>query len=361
MGFSIKGINGYIEIFDDHLILYKTEIGFNLKTKITSEKVYFLKSISALEFKAPSKYFNGYLKIVSSDPNSLPFSNRKQNENINSIILRQSKTNSAELYTKAYQFLLSEIRFTQSALSETRTVNNTQKKISDDIDNNQLLKQTQVGSNVTYSKKNHKFTFVVWIIAFFLFLIILISFSGTLTTKGSLYKEEITNSKLFNVGYDSNIDHLSYTLIEEYVSKLPVCRVEGIKHQKVVDEVLLSNRLACKALITETVTDSLVVNTIGKILLELINKDPSIDEILLWLYSDKDKIVSGKASDVAAVIWAPNGELGYVTKKNALNYDRSNYKLNYVFILTQQDRNLEKTFEDIKIEDNAIDIFDLFK
>lgn len=361
MGFSIKGVNGYIDVYGDHLILYKTEIGFNLKTKIISENVYNFNSISDIEFKAPSKYFNGYLKVISPNPNSLPLGNQKQAKNSNSIILRKSKSNSAEQYTKAYKFLLHEIRFSQSALPEMTTENKAQKKIFDDMDNDQLLKQTQVSSDVAYQKKNNKFTYLVWIIAFFLFLIILTYHLGDFTINGIQYKEEVTDSKILNVGYDSSVNHLSYTLIEEYVSKLPVCRVEESKHHKVIDKVLISNRLSCKALITETVNDSLVVNTIGKILMDLINKDPSVDEILLWLYSDKDKLVSGWGSDIAAVIWAPNGKLGDVTKKNALYYDRSNYKLNYVFILDQQYRDREKVLDDIKIEDIDIDIFNLSK
>jgi hypothetical protein len=59
----------------------------------------------------------------------------------------------------------------------------------------------------------------------------------------------------------------------------------------------------------------------------LTSKDSDIDEIILWLYSDKE--ISNSTFDIGTAIWAPNGKLGNIDANIAQNNNRVNYKIDY--------------------------------
>lgn len=69
-------------------------------------------------------------------------------------------------------------------------------------------------------------------------------------------------------------------------------------------------------------------STANKIILDIIDNDKDIDEIILWLYSDKDLIDSG-TYDIGSIVFAPLGDLGNVNSEIALGNDKSSYKISY--------------------------------
>ncbi|NCB20647.1 MAG: hypothetical protein EOM88_01830 [Clostridia bacterium] len=82
------------------------------------------------------------------------------------------------------------------------------------------------------------------------------------------------------------------------------------------------------AVINSVIDQDIAKSTANKIILDIIVNDKDVDEIILWLYSDKDLIDSG-AYDIGSVIFAPLGDLGNVNSEIALNNDKSSYKISY--------------------------------
>lgn len=55
--------------------------------------------------------------------------------------------------------------------------------------------------------------------------------------------------------------------------------------------------------------------------------DLDIDEIILWLYSDKE--ISNSTFDIGTAVWAPNGKSGDIDANIAENNNRDSYKIDY--------------------------------
>lgn len=81
-------------------------------------------------------------------------------------------------------------------------------------------------------------------------------------------------------------------------------------------------------IVIKDMDDTQVEPTIKKIVTDIVSKDREIDELALWLYSDKDLIYGGPY-DIGSVIWAYDGKLGEVTPVIVESNDRSNYKIVY--------------------------------
>jgi hypothetical protein len=69
-------------------------------------------------------------------------------------------------------------------------------------------------------------------------------------------------------------------------------------------------------------------STANKIILDIVANDKDIDEIILWLYGDRD-LINGGTYDIGTVIFAPFGDLGNVNSEIALSNDKSSYKISY--------------------------------
>ena len=65
--------------------------------------------------------------------------------------------------------------------------------------------------------------------------------------------------------------------------------------------------------------------TVEKIISDITGRDGDIDEIVVWLYSDR-KLVENKDWDVATATWAPKGKLGNITASIAETNNRSSYE-----------------------------------
>jgi hypothetical protein len=77
--------------------------------------------------------------------------------------------------------------------------------------------------------------------------------------------------------------------------------------------------------VPSTIKANQVNSTVNKIVSDITSKDNDIDEIVMFLYSDKELAVNNGAYDVATAVWAPLGDLGNVTPEIAKNNDRSSY------------------------------------
>jgi len=91
-------------------------------------------------------------------------------------------------------------------------------------------------------------------------------------------------------------------------------------NRKVLYKLIISNQLKANQ----------IESTVEKIISEITSNDYDIDEIILWLYSDKDMI--NKTYDIGTAIWAPYGDLGNVDAEIANNNDRGTYEINYQII-----------------------------
>lgn len=87
-----------------------------------------------------------------------------------------------------------------------------------------------------------------------------------------------------------------------------------------------NKKMVYRIVVPPTIKESQVRPTVEKIISDITTKDNDIDEIGLFLYSDR-KLING-AYDVARATWAPGGKLGNVTPEIAINNDRSSYQIN---------------------------------
>ncbi len=86
----------------------------------------------------------------------------------------------------------------------------------------------------------------------------------------------------------------------------------------------LDKKMAYRIVVISDILEDQVTPTIQKIINDITTKDIDIDEITIWIFSDRN-LING-AYDVATATWAPEGKLGNVTPKIAKSNDRTNYK-----------------------------------
>lgn len=85
-----------------------------------------------------------------------------------------------------------------------------------------------------------------------------------------------------------------------------------------------NKKMAYRIVVSPKIKEDQVRPTIQKIISDITSKDNDIDEIELWLYSDKELVNS--AYDVAMATWSPNGKSGNITPEIAISNNRNNYK-----------------------------------
>lgn len=86
-------------------------------------------------------------------------------------------------------------------------------------------------------------------------------------------------------------------------------------------------KILYRIVVSSEIKENQVKPTIYKVISKLTEKDNDIDEITLFLYSDKE--LSEGPYDIGTATWAPFGELGNMTPEIAKNNDRSNYDISY--------------------------------
>ena len=84
-------------------------------------------------------------------------------------------------------------------------------------------------------------------------------------------------------------------------------------------------KMIYRIVVSPEIKEKQVRPTIEKIISDITSEDDDIDEIILFLYSDKK--LANSTYDVAKATWAPNGKLGGITAEIVESNDRSSYKI----------------------------------
>ena len=157
-----------------------------------------------------------------------------------------------------------------------------------------------------------------------LFLSILISF---LSCKKAESPENNPPKNLEKViEYIPKEEHVPETLEEEV--KLPeytLIKKEDISYRTSMKDVNapINKRFSYKFLVSDKIRREQIKPLFAKLIRDEASKDADIDDITIWLYSDK-KLMDG-SYDVAMATWAPAD--GEVTKDIAVSNNRDSYKL----------------------------------
>ncbi len=122
-----------------------------------------------------------------------------------------------------------------------------------------------------------------------------------------------------------NSEPLSYEIIktEDQSRKALVKRLSDYTHQELAS-LPIDKKMLYRVVVSSKIKDNQVRPIIEKIIVDLTTKDGDIDEITLFLYSDK-VLVNGPY-DIGTATWAPYGALGNVTPEIAQNNNRNGYK-----------------------------------
>ena len=160
------------------------------------------------------------------------------------------------------------------------------------------------------------------------FLIVTISFYGC--KEG---KREVETKKQVTAGNEEkkelNISPAEYEIIEiEDQSRKAFGKKSLSQYTTTEIEKLPTNKkILYKVVLSENIKENNIKPTVEQIVDKLNSDDPEIDEIILWLYSNKDAL--NNPYDIGSAIWAPNGELGNINSNIAKNNIRENYKIKY--------------------------------
>jgi len=153
-----------------------------------------------------------------------------------------------------------------------------------------------------------------------------------------LQRAEITRLKTLSKenGIDTNIQHraitkqfapVAYEIVEseDQSHKAMTKSLSSYTYQELA-KLPTDKKMGYRVVVSQTIKENQVRPTVEKIIADITSKDNDIDEIWLFLYSDKELVKDGWY-DVAKATWAPNGKLGNVTPEIAKTNNRTNYKL----------------------------------
>lgn len=129
---------------------------------------------------------------------------------------------------------------------------------------------------------------------------------------------------------------VAYEIVEsEDQSRKAITKsLSSYTHQELVS-LPIDKRMEYKVVVSPDIKENQVKPTIDKIITDITSKDNDIDEISLFLYSDKE--LANEMYDVARATWAPGGRLGNITPEIARSNDRTDYKITIQIV-----RNLEQ-------------------
>lgn len=115
-------------------------------------------------------------------------------------------------------------------------------------------------------------------------------------------------------------------------------------------------KMIYSVVLTPTIRRSQVRPTVERIITDLTERNPDLDEIGLRLYTSKDAFDNGPY-DIGMAVWAPNGQMGGVTPEIARSNDRTTYKISvrvredldqYVHMRSQHSKKFGLTEEERK-------------
>ena len=125
------------------------------------------------------------------------------------------------------------------------------------------------------------------------------------------------------------IDTADYEIVKtEDQSRKALGKKSLSQYQKSELEKLPTNKkILYRIVLSKDIKENQVKPTVEKIINKLTSDDSDIDEIILWLYSDKE--ISNSTFDIGTAIWAPDGKLGNINANIAKNNNRENYRIDY--------------------------------
>jgi len=91
-----------------------------------------------------------------------------------------------------------------------------------------------------------------------------------------------------------------------------------------ISNLPMNKRMWYRIIVSPKIKENEVRTTIEKIISDITQKDDDIDEIILFLYSDKE--LSDGPYDIGKATWAPKGKLGNITPEIAKSNNRSSYE-----------------------------------
>ncbi len=135
---------------------------------------------------------------------------------------------------------------------------------------------------------------------------------------------ETKNDKVVEVSVETadyeivNIEDQSRKALAKNLSQYEISELEKLPTNK---------KILYKIVLSKDIKENQVKPTVEKIISKLTTEDSDIDEIILWLYSDKE--LSNSSYDIGTAIWAPFGKLGNINANIAKNNNRDNYLIDY--------------------------------
>jgi len=123
------------------------------------------------------------------------------------------------------------------------------------------------------------------------------------------------------------ITPVAYKIVEsEDQSRKAITKpLSSYTHQELVS-LPIDKRMSYRVVVSSEIKENQVRPIIEQIVTDITSKDNDIDEISIFLYSDKELVKDGWY-DVARATWAPGGELGNVTPEIARSNNRFGYKI----------------------------------
>jgi len=176
------------------------------------------------------------------------------------------------------------------------------------------------------TRKNSAKIFGVATIIFFILFAIATDMSNSLIENEdnqiSQKSKQMNEQKVIAQG-----DSVAYEIVEVDDQSLKALGEKNLSEYTSQELAVLpiNKKMSYRIVVPLEIKENQVKPTIEKIISDITSKNNNIDEIILWLYSDK-KLING-AYDVATAIWAPNGQLGNITSKIAKNNIRDSYKI----------------------------------
>jgi len=130
--------------------------------------------------------------------------------------------------------------------------------------------------------------------------------------------------------YEKDVELPEYSLIKK----------EDISIKTSMDaNASINKRLIFKYLVSNEITREQIEPLLTKLIEKIISEDYDIDDLTIWLYSDKD-LISG-SYNVAMATYSP--KKGEVTKEIALSNNKESYIANFIIADNFQDQLISKS------------------
>ncbi len=157
---EFKGQNGKIIVFDDHLAINRATLGgFISQGGFSGERKFFYKDISSIEYKKPTFFANGYIKIIVAGANEtnakvgLLGSSFDSMKDQNTVVLRAFTSKVGEETDRIYSIIMNKI---SEAKNIQPSINVTSNSKMDELKKLGELKASGVLTEEEFQKEKDK-------------------------------------------------------------------------------------------------------------------------------------------------------------------------------------------------------------